>query len=279
MSVSAKKILAVFLGFGMVLLAWGDEEEKALRRFDEFEQAMLQQIGRIHADCDVSELYKIDKLRTSYSTAVARTPFGSVERKVADQAQQEGREIILYLKFLQAVIAAHDPGYDIYHPPSSPAKIIPPPPFWPRSDPESIEDPVIREKYKKYLAEADKHYMKHQRERMLDGMRKELIVSLKGEIKYIKQLNPSRLPHVIALLDEAIDDTGVKQAIMEDMAKPPPEPKPLPPPEKIKGPVHMVRDFAARIPFADDRKLFLDDITKGGEYTEEEIKLLYAPYE
>ncbi|MCL1920805.1 MAG: hypothetical protein FWG50_06965 [Kiritimatiellaeota bacterium] len=73
--ISMKKGLAIALALGMVPLARGDEEEKARRRFDEFEQAMLQQIGRIHADCDVSELYKIDKLRTSYSTAVARTPF------------------------------------------------------------------------------------------------------------------------------------------------------------------------------------------------------------
>jgi len=279
MNVSAKKTLTVFLGFGMIFLARGDDEENARRMFDEFEQAMLQQIGRIHANCDVSELYKIDKLRKSYSTAVARTPFESIEREVANQIQKEGREIALYLKFLQAVIAAHDPDYDIHHPPPSPARVVPPPPFLPRSDPDTIADPAIREKYKKYLEEDNQHYNKHQRERMLDEMQKKLIVFLKGDIKYIKQLNPSKLPDVMALLDEAIADKEIKQAILEDLTKPPTEPKPLHPPERGKSPVQMVREAASRIPSADARKWFLDDITKGGEYTEEELKILEAPYE
>ena len=210
---SQKLPLVIFLEVGASLLAGG--EENFQRMFDEFEQAMQQQIGRIHADCDADELYKVQELRISFPSASAETPFGSPMRQVSSQMQDDGRNFVLDAKLLKAVVAAHDPDYDVHNPPSMFTKVVPPPEtgFWTSVNPDEIEDAAIREKYRADVAENNRRVRKHHREKELESLRRHLINSLQGNIGHLKQMNPSKLPYIITMLDEAIEDKEVRRAI------------------------------------------------------------------
>jgi hypothetical protein len=274
MTISFKVAFVVFAGLGVTCLAKEDEENQ--RMYDEFEQAMFQQIGRIHADCQAIEVEKAEKLRRSYPSAVAETPFGSNMRQFSKQMRKEGRYFALDIKFLQAIFAAHDPDYDFHNQPH-PVRPFPPiPSFGGIIDPEEIEDVVVREKYKKEIEEYKRQYIKYMRERSLDSMRKHLIFFLQNELKFIKSMKPSRLPYVVTLLDETIEDKGVKRAIfagtlyLKDergidylVCDNPPTP-----------PVDGVRRFLTGLP-PDLRQKIIGEVKT--MYTEEELKILDTP--
>ena len=261
--VSTTKSVIVFLGFGMMLSVRGDEDN--LRMYNEFEQALLQQIKLIHADCQVGEIEKTTELRLTYQ-----------------RRRNDGQELALDMKFLQAVVAAHDPGYDIYNPPPGPARVVPPFPFWPGDSLEQIEDPVIRENYKNYLEARSRHSYKYYRETSLYKTRKRLIWSLQTGLFHLKGVNPSRLPYSVMLLDETIADKEVKREILAGVMhkingtqvnyklsdKPLP---PLPTP-----PVDAAHKFISLLS-PDQCGKVIDEIK--AMYTEEELKLLEAPHE
>jgi len=180
----------------------------------------------------------------------------------------------------------------------------------------------------KYREESNRYYVKFEREKRLDKVRKELIFSLQVGLAHLKSMNPPKLPYVVTLLDETIDDNEVKRAILAGALyekdgrgidylicdKPPKPPidvarqfvSLLPPapcqkiidsikawypedehklfdtplPVKRPGaiPVDQARSHASRLsPTA--RKVFLDIAKEKSDYTEEELKILDAPYE
>ncbi len=211
-----KRTFIVISGVCMSFIVRGDEEGQRL--FEGFEQAMLQQIEHIHANCKENDVLEAERIRGRYFTMVATTTNASMARRISTQMHKEGRMLALNLKLLQAVINARDPAYDIRHPPHMPLKVSPPPvngiPSFPGVDPESITDSVARERYIRDIEENRQRVLKHEREKTIDRMRNDLILVLKRDFNTMKSLNPVKLPYAVSLLDSAIDDKEVKQAIM-----------------------------------------------------------------
>lgn len=84
-----KRTFTIISEFCLSFLVHGDEEGQRL--FEGFEQAMLQQIEHIHANCKENDVLEAERIRGRYFTMVATTTNASMARRISTQMHKEGR--------------------------------------------------------------------------------------------------------------------------------------------------------------------------------------------